>query len=380
MTTMRPFSRWRTARRRIHGSATWSIWIADMTRVNNPSFSSACWSARLLMTVASMPMWSAATRSMPSVLADRPRKMLPPPRTMPTWTPSACTSFTSCASPARISSAMPCPASPASSSPESLSRMRCGFALNASLRAQAEPHESPHDDVLARLRRDLPDQVADRLLVVLDERLLHEAHLGVELVELAIHDLVHDRGRFALVLHLLGVDRALARDALGGHVFAPHVVGARRRGLHGEVLAERLEVVRARDEVGLAVHLDEHADPAVVHVGLDATLGGRPVRALLRLRDARLAERVDRLLEVARGLRQRLLALHHARPGHVPELLDLFRRDRHGAPLLVGTPARSDSRPGAWKSGSRGLRRAREPRRLRPRPRRRRTRRSPGRR
>src|ERR1051325_1403889 len=52
MTTMRPFSRWRTARRRIHGSATWSIWIADMTRANNPSFPRACWTARTLLARA----------------------------------------------------------------------------------------------------------------------------------------------------------------------------------------------------------------------------------------------------------------------------------------------------------------------------------------
>src|SRR5712691_7663704 len=238
MTTMRPFSRWRTARRRIHGSATWSIWIADMTRVNRPSFSSACCNARLLMTVASMPMWSAATRSMPRVLADRPRKMLPPPSTTPTWMPSACTSLTSSASPARISSAMPCPASPASSSPDSLSRMRCGLALNASLCAQAEAHEAAHDHVLAGPGRDLLDELVDGLLVVLDERLLHQAHLGVELVELAVDDLVGDRRRLALVLDLLRVDGPFTRDAFRRDFFPAHVIRTRGSGLHGEVLAE----------------------------------------------------------------------------------------------------------------------------------------------
>ncbi len=44
------------ARRRMYGSATSWIAIADWTRVLTPSFSKAFWSARLLMTVANMPM------------------------------------------------------------------------------------------------------------------------------------------------------------------------------------------------------------------------------------------------------------------------------------------------------------------------------------
>src|SRR6185503_15584459 len=122
------------------------------------------------------PMWSAATRSMPRALPARPRKMLPPPRTMPTWIPRACTSRTSSASIVRMSSSMPCPAVPASSSPDSLSRMRCGRARTRLLGAESVPHEPAHDDVLAGLRGHLLHQVSDRLLVVLDEGLLHEAH------------------------------------------------------------------------------------------------------------------------------------------------------------------------------------------------------------
>ena len=54
--TIRPFSRCRIARRRMYGSATAGISIADCTRVMTPAFSSAFWSASPLMTVASMPM------------------------------------------------------------------------------------------------------------------------------------------------------------------------------------------------------------------------------------------------------------------------------------------------------------------------------------
>ena len=54
--TTRPFSRWRIARRRMYGSATWAMWMAVCTRVGWPSRSSVSCRARALMTVASMPM------------------------------------------------------------------------------------------------------------------------------------------------------------------------------------------------------------------------------------------------------------------------------------------------------------------------------------
>ena len=82
--TTRPFSRWRMARRRMKGSATSRISIAESTRVLTPARSSASCRARPLITVASMPMWSAETRSMPWALSETPRKMLPPPTTAAT--------------------------------------------------------------------------------------------------------------------------------------------------------------------------------------------------------------------------------------------------------------------------------------------------------
>ena len=54
--TTRPFSRWRIARRRMYGSATSWISIADSTRVWTCSCSSASCSASAFRTVASMPM------------------------------------------------------------------------------------------------------------------------------------------------------------------------------------------------------------------------------------------------------------------------------------------------------------------------------------
>ncbi|COZ64805.1 Uncharacterised protein [Mycobacterium tuberculosis] len=54
--TTRPFSRWRTARNGRYGSATWPMVIAVWTRVTMPSFSRKSCSARLFMTVPSIPI------------------------------------------------------------------------------------------------------------------------------------------------------------------------------------------------------------------------------------------------------------------------------------------------------------------------------------
>jgi hypothetical protein len=54
--TIRPFSRWRSARRRMNGSHTDAIGIADWTRVSTPICSSAFCTASAFITVASMPI------------------------------------------------------------------------------------------------------------------------------------------------------------------------------------------------------------------------------------------------------------------------------------------------------------------------------------
>ena len=54
--TTRPFSMCRIARRRIYGSHTLAIGMADCTRVGMPSFSSAFCIASAFITVAIIPM------------------------------------------------------------------------------------------------------------------------------------------------------------------------------------------------------------------------------------------------------------------------------------------------------------------------------------
>ena len=84
----------------------------------------------------------------------------------------------------------------------------------------------------------------------------------------------------------------------------------------GEVLAELLEVLGAGHEVRLAVQLDQHGDLAVVvDVVADDALLGLPPGTLLGLRRALGAQQLDGLVDVAVGLLERLLAIHHAGAG-----------------------------------------------------------------
>ena len=83
---------------------------------------------------------------------------------------------------------------------------------------------------------------------------------------------------------------------------------------------QRLEVVVAGDEVGFRIHLDDDAE-----IGLDGdadqAVGGDAAALLGRLGEALLAQPVDRRLDVAGGLAERVLAVHHARAGLLAQIL-----------------------------------------------------------
>ena len=167
-------------------------------------------------------------------------------------------------------------------------------------------------------------------LPIADRRLIEQHELRVEAAELALDDLVEHVGRLAGVLHLGAVDRLFLLDRVGRHVLAAHPLGIGGGDVHRHFAHEVVEVVGARHEVRLAVHLDHHADPAAeVDVGADRALCRGAAGALGGLRQAALAEDGDRLLHVAVGLGEGRLALHHARAGLVAQLLDLFCRDCH---------------------------------------------------
>src|SRR5262249_40162705 len=95
----------------------------------------------------------------------------------------------------------------------------------------------------------------------------------------------------------------------------------RRGDVHGDVTDELAELLGARHEVGFAIHLEEHADLSfAMDVGSDRAFFRRAAGLLRGRGDALLAKVLDGLFEVARGFHERLLAVHHAGAGFLPEL------------------------------------------------------------
>ena len=142
-------------------------------------------------------------------------------------------------------------------------RPRPAAGLGADFLAQPEAGEAAHHDVLLEHRDLLLDELAHGHLGLLDEGLLEQAEGLVVLLELALGDLLHHRRGLALGRRLGAVDlllllQRLRRDLLLGHVEGGG--GGGRGHVHGDVLHQGLEVGGAGHEVGLAVHLHEHAD------------------------------------------------------------------------------------------------------------------------
>src|SRR6185369_2390697 len=96
---------------------------------------------------------------------------------------------------------------------------------------------------------------------------------------------------------------------------------------------------------------------AHVDVGADDAFAGVPAGLFGRGRHTALAEQRDRLVEVAVGLLERALAVHHARAGSLAELLDGVGRDCHGrvAPVSLAYGVRTRRAPSvfvveAWRT------------------------------
>ena len=172
---------------------------------------------------------------------------------------------------------------------------------------------------------------------------------------------LHQRGQLAVVVAVHADHTVLARietrDVLDVYRFA----GLRRRELHklGDALRrirherlreERLdigsggvhalrdelrddlaEILVARDEVRLARHFDEHAGATVVEdLAANDAFARRAVGTLFGLRNALLAEVLDRGVHVAAILLERLLAIHHAGAGALAEFRNSLRGDHRG--------------------------------------------------
>src|SRR6266850_2177673 len=205
--------------------------------------------------------------------------------------------------------------------------------------AHLETGEALDDDPLAGLGVHPVDELADLRLAggVLDERLLEQTLIGEEFLELTLDDLVEHLSRFFLVGQLLAIDLALLFDHRAGNVFPGDVRRVRRRDLHPELLHELLEGIGSRDEVGLAIHLDQHPElGTVVDVRPDGALAGFAVRALACLGEPLLSKELDGGLQITVGRLERLLAVHHPGAGPIAEVLHQLRGRRHPLVLRLG--------------------------------------------
>src|SRR5438445_8382479 len=168
---------------------------------------------------------------------------------------------------------------------------------------------------LARLGVREIDEILDRRLAagVLDERLLEQALIGEELLELALDDLVEHLRRLLLVRHLAPVDLALLLEHGGRYVLARHVGRVGGGHLHRQIADELAEAVGLGHEVGLAVHLDQGAQLAVrMQVGVHEAFLGLAARPLLGVGEALLPQILGGGVEVAVAGGERGLAVHHA--------------------------------------------------------------------
>src|SRR6202171_6438553 len=309
--------------------------------------------------------------------AALPRKMLPPPMTMPTSTCWSRTLLTWRAMVLTVSWSMPKPCSPMRASPLSFRRTRQYLGASAAPVAIAaalglaftggeiargrlphpETREPGYDDVLFELNGGLVDEVLDFLLVVLGPLLLHQAVLLEVGVELALGDLFGDR-LLPLLVGLGDSNVSLAPDHRLRHLLSPNITWRPAGDLDRELAGQLPEDVIAGHEVRLAVDLDHGCDLVVVmHVGTDHALPGRPARTLLGLGDPFLAQPILGLLEVALGDLESFAGVEDAGVGGVAKLLDKRCRNlgHQASPIILSwtsRPSRTFSNSSSWISGS----------------------------
>jgi len=105
--------------------------------------------------------------------------------------------------------------------------------------------------------------------------LLIQASFLVELLHLALDDLLDDLLGLAGGACLGAINLALLFEHLWGHIFAADIAGIDGGDMHGHVVAKILEGLGTGDEIAFAINFDDHADfSARMNVVPDQPLGG----------------------------------------------------------------------------------------------------------
>src|ERR1700730_13038597 len=206
---------------------------------------------------------------------------------------------------------------------------RPGGAAGADF-ADLEARETPDRNIFTQLGDRLSNHLADRYTFVLNVMLVVEAVFLIELFHVTGHDFLDHRFRFSGSHCLRPVNFALFFEHLRSHFLAPHVPRIERRHMHGDVVRELLESIRARHEIGFAVQFHEHTNLAArVNIAAHEPLAGFALRFLRRSRLAFLAQDADGFFDVAPGFHERRAAVTESRVGPLAQFFYELCWDLH---------------------------------------------------
>src|SRR5258708_3767092 len=215
-------------------------------------------------------------------------------------------------------------------------RRRLRPCRSAAHLADFKPHKAPDRNVLAKLCDSLSDHFTDGHALVLDVVLFVETIFLVELFHLSVDDFLDNRLGLAGCQRLRLVNIAFLLEHLRGHFFAPHIAGIERRDVHGDVMRELLEGLRARHKVRLAVQLHHYADfPARVDVAADQSFAGFALCFLRGRSLTLLPENLDSLLDHAVRFHERRAAIRKTGAGPLAQFFNKLRWNFHSCRLCT---------------------------------------------
>src|SRR5680860_1214562 len=126
------------------------------------------------------------------------------------------------------------------------------------------------------------------------------------------------------------VDVPLSFDFRFWIIYARHPLWRRSGNVHGKIVDKTLNLIVTGDEVRLTVDLQQHTYlPTLMHIRVNQSFVGLAAGLLVRRCHSLGTKKLQRGVTVSARLLKRLLAVHHARPGLVPELFHILGTNTH---------------------------------------------------